>query len=729
MAPAGPRTNATPDRASAARQVARSSATARANQDAVLSGASGERQVGRSSAAVRARAARQVGRSNAAAPANPLAVLAVASAARQVGRSSAAARAHPLAVLAVALACAACGPTTTAEPRSDVTVRFVPDGRFFEAPFPAPWRVRADGTVDVTDFPTRGNSLAQRYVDALDAHGEGLSRNAGLWFPLSGAIDPATLPGTPEASASFDAAIYLVNVDETSAAHGQLVPLEVQFKAAVETYSPANLLVAIPRQGAVLAPGAWHAAVLTTALRDAHGRRLPRSAQFEDSSARGAQLAAELPRLEAVLSAAGRSMDDVVAVTLFRTGDHAGRLDALRTAARAFTGTAPSVVKLRDEPDFAVLQVDVDVPLYQSGDKPYLDDGAMHFDASGAPQQFGVERVRTIVTVPRRTMPAAGFPLLFHVVGSGGDADTMANGLAKEFSRRGLATFTADPNLTGLRHPSGDTSGFAFYNPFNPVAVRDNHRQQVAEYEVFAAVAKTLRIPGASVPEAGVSEVQFDTSNFFVHGHSTGSVVGAQILASNRDFRVGMLTGAGGSWLYNLVLKQATGSAELVASLLSYRTDDVVEVFDPILTLAATAWDPIEPMNQAPLWSDATFRGAPASVLQIAGLDDTFYLPVMQGALARAAHLDFVGPALEPEVRAAVLAGGGAEVSAPVSANRGAVTQAVVQHATLSGVDGHYVVFRVPRVKFQAGCWWETAARRGTPVVEAPVDDANAACP
>lgn len=623
----------------------------------------------------------------------------------------------------------ACSPTATTEPLSDVSVRFVPDGRFFEAPFPAPWRLRTDGTVDVTDFPTRSNSLAQRYVDALDAHGEGFARNAGLWFPLSGAIDPASMPANPEASASFDSAIYLVNVDDTSSARGQLIPLEVQFKAAVETYSPANLLVAIPRQGAVLAPGAWHAAVLTTALRDPQGRRLPKSAQFDDASARGAQLAAEVPRLEAVLTAAGRSMDDVVAVTLFRTGDHAPRLDALRTAARAFTGTAPSVVKLRDEPNFAVLQVDVDVPLFQSGDKPYLEDGAMHFDANGAPMQFGVDRVRTIVSVPRQAMPAAGFPLLFHVVGSGGDADSMVNGLAREFGRRGIATLTADPNLTGLRHPSGDTSGFAFYNPFNPVAVRDNHRQQVAEYEVFASVATALRVAGTSVPEAGVPEVRFDASNFFVHGHSTGSVVGAQIIASNKDFRAGMLTGAGGSWLYNLVLKQATGSAELVASLLSYRSDDVVEVFDPILTLAATAWDPIEPMNQAPLWSDASFRGAPASVLQIAGLDDTFYLPVMQGALARAAHLDFVAPALEPEVKAAVLAGGGAEVNAPLSANRGTVTQAVVQHATIPGVDGHYVVFRVPRVKFQAGCWWETAARRGTPVVEAPVDDANAACP
>jgi hypothetical protein len=30
----------------------------------------------------------------------------------------------------------------------------------------------------------------------------------------------------------------------------------------------------------------------------------------------------------------------------------------------------------------------------------------------------------------------------------------------------GLATWCADPNLTGLRHPGGDTSGFAFFNPF-----------------------------------------------------------------------------------------------------------------------------------------------------------------------------------------------------------------------------------------------------------------------
>ena len=626
----------------------------------------------------------------------------------------------------------ACAPPPTPEPLSEVTALFSPDGRFYEAPFPAPWRSRADGTLDVADFPTHGNSLAQRYLAMLDQRGEGWGRNAGFWFPLSGDIDEATLPATPALSASFDSAIYLVNVDDGSARRGEFIPLEVQLKKTSETYSPAHLLVAIPRQGYVLAPGAWYAAVLTTTLRDAAGLTLPQAPFQSAPGEKAAALQAELPRLSALLSENGRSLSSAVAVTMFKTGDHSARLRALADAARAFQGSTPSITKRRDLADFAELQVDVEVPIFQAGLKPYLDDGAMSFGLDGTPTLVTRETVRVVVSVPRRAMPASGFPLVFHAVGSGGDATSMVGsqgtGLALPLSRRGLGTWCADPNLTGLRHPSGDESGFAFFNPFNPVAVRDNHRQQAAEYEVFAKVAAALTLPGTLVPEAQAATLRFDAGQFFLHGHSTGSVVGAQMLAVNRDFRAGALTGAGGSWLYNFVLKQATGSAELVGQLLSYRADDVVELFDPVLQLASIAWDPIEPMNQAPLWTDSTFRGAPTSVLLVAGLTDTYYLPRMQAALAQAARMDLVGASLEPEVLAGVVLGGGGQVTAPLSANRTGSTQVVLQYAARPGRDGHFVVFDEAPVKHLYGCFFQSAVVSGVPRVVAPASSADAPC-
>lgn len=627
----------------------------------------------------------------------------------------------------------ACVPLPAPEPVSEVTALFVPDGRFYAAPFPAPWRARADGTLDVADFPTHGNSLAQRYLSMLDRRGEGWGRNAGFWFPLSFDVDEATLPATPAQSASFDSAIYLVNVDEGSPRRGEFIPLEVQLKKTSETYSPAHLLVAIPRQGSVLAPGAWYAAVLTTTLRDAAGLKLPQAPFQSAAGEKAAVLQAELPRLTSLLSEASRSLDGVVAVTMFKTGVHSPRLRAVAQAARDFQGATPSVTKRRDLADFTELQVDVEVPIFQSGAKPYLEDGAMNFGADDRPALVTRETVRVVVSVPRRPMPATGFPLVFHAVGSGGDATSMVGslgtGLALPLARRGIGTWCADPNLTGLRHPSGDESGFAFFNPFNPVAVRDNHRQQAAEYEVFAKTAAALSLPGALVPEAQAATLRFDAGQFFLHGHSTGSVVGAQMLAVNRDFRAGVLTGAGGSWLYNFVLKQATGSAELAGQLLSYRQGDVVELFDPVLQLASIAWDPIEPMNQAPLWTDSTFRGAPASVLLVAGLTDTYYLPRMQAALAQAARMDLVGASLEPEVLAGVVLGGGRGLTAPLSGNRAGSTQAVMQYAARPGRDGHFVVFDEAAVKSVYGCFFQTAVSSGTPRVVPPASSADAPCP
>ncbi|MEW5740124.1 MAG: hypothetical protein AB1938_14430 [Myxococcota bacterium] len=631
----------------------------------------------------------------------------------------------------------ACGPGV--EPLSDVTPLLDFDGRFFDAPFPSAGRLRADGTVEVKDFPTKDSAVARRYVDALDTLGEGFGRSSAVWFPLSGPIDASSLPQTPAASQSWDSAVLLVNVDEASPAYGAFIPLEVRFKAAAETFSPAHLLVALPRQGHVLEPGTWYAAVLTRALKDTAGLSLRRAAFLDDTTStgpRGDALRAELPRLDALLAARGRSRDEVVAATIFRTGSHLARLKAIAQAARTRPAPLVGALTVLDTfPTFTVLAGQVEVPLYQRGPKPYLagEGGEMVFDAEGAPQVQDTEVIRFALTVPRAVMPAGGFPLLFHVPGSGGDWLEMVggngDGLARVLAGRGIATLCVEANLSGPRHPSGDPSGFHFYNIFNPVAVRDNHRQQAAEYEVLVTLAKGLDVPGALVPEAQAVAVSFDPARFFVHGHSTGSVVAATILASNDGFTAGALSGAGGSWLYNLVLKQTPSSAELVKSVLGYAASDEVDVFDPVLSLAATLWDPIEPMNQAPLWArESTTRASPASVLLIEGVVDTYYLPRMVSALAVAARMDVAAPTVEPDLPQSLAVVGGEVKPPPLSNNRAGVTLAVVQHEAPPGTDGHFVVFRQAAAQYQYGCFFASAVT-GVPVVPPKVADALAPCP
>ncbi|MBL8957997.1 MAG: hypothetical protein JNK82_44900 [Myxococcaceae bacterium] len=630
---------------------------------------------------------------------------------------------RPLGLAALFFACS----TPAPQPSSATAPVIDFEGRFFDAPYPSPGRLRADGTIDVGDFPGPTIALKQRLVDQLGTHGEGFGRSTAMWLRFTDAIDPSSLPQLGVAP-TLDDSVFLIDLESNA-----LVPLELKFKAEQETYSPRNLLVATPFQGHVPAAGTWHALVVTTKLKGADGLPVPRAAFLDQASGGGARadaLRAELPRLKTAL---GDRYGSVAAATVFRTGSHWERLQKIATTARAFPAAAVGpVTKLREHPGFAVFEGELDVPMYQHGDEPYSEDGAMVFDATGAPVQQRVERIRFALAVPRRAMPAGGFPLLFHVPGSGGShlaiIDRGANlgrGLAEVLAPRGIAAIGIEANLTGPRAPGGSGNGDIFYNVFNPVALRDNHRQQVAEYEVLATLAKGLTVDGAQVAEAGAASIRFDGSRFFVHGHSTGSVVGASVVSSNESFRAAALSGAGGSWLYNLVLKQTPASAELVKPLLGYTDADAVDIFDPVLTLAATMWEPIEPMNQAPGWvRDLRARTTPISVLLVEGIVDTYYLPRMVNALAMSARVDVAAPALDPDTVTELAQVGTGPRATPFSANSGGSTLGLVQYPALPNQDGHFVVFNRPETRVQYACFFASAAS-GQAVVVA----ADAGCP
>jgi hypothetical protein len=125
----------------------------------------------------------------------------------------------------------------------------------------------------------------------------------------------------------------------------------------------------------------------------------------------------------------------------------------------------------------------------------------------------------------------------------------------------GIAAFDIEAATVGPRHPDGSYLGLEFFNPFNLDAFRDNIRQAAAEFSVLPRVARQISMDVSGYSECnGVTapgnRVLFDSAHFFLHGHSTGSSIGDLVLGVEPAYQAGLLTGAGGSWLYNVVLKQ-----------------------------------------------------------------------------------------------------------------------------------------------------------------------------
>src|SRR5207302_4229012 len=118
-------------------------------------------------------------------------------------------------------------------------------------------------------------------------------------------LDATTLPDV-DYSITADASIFLVAVDASSPDFLRRVPLDIAFTADGGPFGDRNLLALLPIQGIPLRPQTRYAAVVTRAVRDAHGRRLQRMATLARADYRDA-LAAVAPLVSA---------DDVAALAV-----------------------------------------------------------------------------------------------------------------------------------------------------------------------------------------------------------------------------------------------------------------------------------------------------------------------------------------------------------------------------------------------------------------------------
>ncbi len=630
--------------------------------------------------------------------------------------------------LILLLALAACGgPSEIEGPR--VEVDFDGDG-FYAAPFPSAHRDRTSH-IDLSGLPNPRRVELVQTIRTIAANASGgFGRTSGVFFTTT--AEPAALPTLAE-SVEAGASVFLAPVDDLDAR----IPLYVEFHADGGPHGAPNLLSLVPLQGVPLRAGALHVAVVT---RDAFaGVAADTVAILEGVRPDGLEEAAmdDYARAaEAVEAALGE--DRVAALAVYRTADPAAEmLAAVESSLARGVPTIEDLALIETYDDFCVFEGRTSMPVYQAGEPPYRTDGGWVFDEGGALVEQRRTDARVFVTLPRAPMPAGGYPgVVFIRTGGGGDRPLIDRGVraveggpaieagsgpARNFARAGYAGISVDgPHGGPFRNPRGSDEQLLVFNFENMVALRDNLRQSALEIVLVRHMLDSLTITstcgGASI------DARFDDDHVSLFGHSMGATIAPLALAATPRFEAAILSGAGGSWIENILLKQRPLPTKPLAELLLEYGDAGASLSraDPVLSLVQWAGEAADP----PIYAGHIT----SDVLMFQGIEDTYILPPIANALSLALGADAAGPALEPTLTEVLPFSGRGAIDLPASDNRGDRTVVVVQHAQDPIEDGHEVVFQLEAPKYQYRCFLESLAAGGPPVVPAAGGELDA-CP
>jgi hypothetical protein len=647
-----------------------------------------------------------------------------------------------------------------AQALAGTTVRmdFARESTLFSAPVPSDDLQGADGRIDVSGWPnpSRADIVADMLeIIAEDARGFGTT--ATLYLPMTGALDASALPSL-QASTSLDSTVLLIRVD---AGPDRLRPhpVELSFVADGGPLGAPDLLAVLPLQGAPLRAGATYALALRRGLGDAAGAPLGRSESLaallrgEPVAGLPSASAARYRAAIAALAEAGVAPDALAGLAVFRTDTPTRTFERFVAAARARPTPAPEAPWTLAEvfEGFCVYTSTLDMPVYQGGEPPYLDDGGGFVaDFHGEPVWQRDERARVVLTLPRRPAPPGGFPVVTLIrTGAGGDrplvdrgpraanggpAITPGTGPAMEFAAAGFAGISIDGPHGGLRNITGGDEQFLVFNIQNPRALRDNVRQSALEVALVPALLAGLSVDAADCPGLA-STVSFDPSHLALMGHSMGATIAPLALAVEPRFRLAILSGAGGSFAENIVWKEKPIRVRPIAELLlDYTgTGRSLDIFDPSLALLQWAGEAADPPVYARGLIDEAGAGEARHVLMIQGIVDRYILPPIAAATSLSLGLDLAGPARDegvaeiahfPPLRALLPLNGRRAIALPASQNRAlatgdAVTAVVVQHVEDGIEDGHEVAFQLAPARAQYRSFLSSWLA-GTPEIPSP---------
>ncbi|HSQ62558.1 MAG TPA: hypothetical protein VLM85_05065 [Polyangiaceae bacterium] len=649
----------------------------------------------------------------------------------------------------------------------EISMDFTRPASLYDAPFPSEDLRTSDGHVDLSKFPGRDSALViTQALKLVETDARGFSTTAGVFMQATGALDPASLPSL-DASVADGAAVFLVDADPSSPDFKHKVPVSVSYQDDGGPYGAPYLLTILPYQGLPLRPQTRYAAVVTTKVRDSLGRPLAAS------PAMVGLLGGLEP--EGVTGPAGQEMIDATAVVaglvdpttiagvaVYRTDSPLDEMGAVVGDTLASAIPQPNAPFSANEvfSDYCVYSSTIDMPDYQAGTPPYASDGGQwQFDAQGKPIVQQMQKANVVVTLPRATMPAGGFPtVVFSRTGAGGDrplvdrgvqpatgqpATTPGTGPALEFARAGFAAISIDGPLGGLRNPTGDPNqeDFLIFNISNPGAIRDNIRQSAVELALTAHILDGLTVDASACPDLAQAQVKFDTSKLALFGHSMGATIAPLAAAFEPRFGAVVLSGCGGSFIDNVLYKEKPLVIRPLAEvLIGYPPlGRHLSEGDAALSLVQWAAEASDPPVYGRRILDGS--GAPHHVLMFQGIVDHYIMPPMANASTLSFGLDLVGPELDdqvPEIASFTPIGkvlpfvGRTAIQYPAVANINTgssdVTAVVAQGPSDGIEDGHEFVFQTPGPKYQYRCFLASYAKGQSPQVPSP-QDSTALCP
>jgi len=594
------------------------------------------------------------------------------------------------AVTAIAIGCSCCVESPPDDSSGADTVEspwvFGAAG-FFGSPFPDELRIK-DGAVSMALFASDGApALVKDSLALLDGKAKGFSTTAGLFAQSK---EPAVI----------ECADVTLRADD-GPAKGEDVPISCNFAAETTTFGSPNLFSIVPRQGDPLRPS-------TTYEWLVEGTRVAR----------------------------------------FRTWDPLRPLASVVKKLHSLPLPKPTTaVKLIEtHADFCVYETRYDMPVFQSGTPPYAGTGGGIDDAKLQVQRH--EAARLFVTIPRKDTPKGGWPVVVFVrTGGGGDRPMIDRGVrdkdgvvkipgsgpAKMFAQAGFAGAQLDGPLGGIRNPTGADEQLLIFNFGNLAAMRGNLLQSAAEMTLVPRLLASLSIDtsgckGATKP----SQSALDIKTIALMGHSMGATIAPLSIAFAKDYGALILSGAGGSWIENILHKQLPFAVKPIAeALLNYtKTGESLHRHDPVLSLVQWVGEIADPPIFARAVTDGWIDRKPPHVLMLQGIADRYIMPTIANATSIAYRLDLGGKALDqehdetkifPSAATELATVGGKTIPLPAKGNRddGKRTAVVVQHLEDGVEDGHEVAFQVKTARDQYECFLKTWRATGVPMVPA----------
>ena len=636
-----------------------------------------------------------------------------------------------------------------------IAMDYTRSGGFYSAPFPDDSLVGEAG-IALSEFPNPSNiPLVESLVEIVSGS-SGFGTTSGVYFSLDAPVGDQ-LPSLHQ-SIGDAAPVMLIDVDRDSDYRLRRYPVSVHFTAEGGPFGAPNLLSLLPLQGVPLEPDTVYAAVVLRSLGDAEGRELGVSLEMAQLAAGirpdglGEDQFDALREALDLLDESGLDRSQLAGIALFTTwSPHTEFVEAVAQV-QALPQPEPNALLEAAEvfDDYCVFQTTIDMPTYQAGTPPFLSDGGgwLH-DEGGNLELQGTETSNLVVTVPRGEQPDAGFPAVVfirtggggdrplvdrgHRSESGGDSDAPGSGPAMHFALAGFAGISVDGPHGGLRNVTGGDEQFLMFNINNPTALRDNVRQSALELALLADIIADLELDATSCPGLEDVSVAFDADHLALMGHSMGATIAPLVMAAQPRYGALILSGAGGSWIENVMFKEKPLEVRPLAEImLSYPTDGLHR-HDPVLSLLQWAGEPADPPVYGRFLIDARLAGNARHVLMLQGIVDHYIMPPIANATTLSIGLDLAGLQLDadhPElvdhdpIASLLDLVERTEMPYPVEGNRGTATAVVVQHPEGGIEDGHEVVFQTAAPQFQYRCFLESWLEGRPRVLEgASVDD------